>query len=1094
MNIVAYTDGSASKSRSGYGFVVLADDEEGTLVPKEIKSTTTKFVDGTFSNQTPGTVFQNALYNSKHKTGVWNVHSSEDGNVYLQSQYEEGNAGAVDNADFYFSTGSVVNYDNNLADYPYVAFDFDVMTENGTYGNYPSLSFCVYKNGARLVELASTKFNQLKLDATPYRWQHVTYIVASKGNGYFHHYFFVNGVLTYDKPTDQSGTDAFKALEGDFSNITLGYYRMYPEDKLATDAHIGYDNFRFTLYPAGYCEVKDGVTDFSNIVNHIYNDSYKLPYGRTEAKVGDKVYDDVTEAVEAAEAGQTVTLTVNAPAPLTIDKGIYLDTNIYGEDGNPTGTYYTYSYKTSSELVPVETKEGSGIYKFEHPDDIVALITDANGVVVGNSTAADLPAKINALPGNRTVTLINDAIMAEMINLPNKNNITIDLNGYTLSKQVINVIKYNATIGENGEYVKGDKIITETISSSGGYVFYFGALSSTYSFTLKSSRPGAAVGGATVNVEQLVYNGEAVKNESATITGGVTLFNFYPVSGTVNILGENVTFYITTLIYAEHGSNGKEKVNIDGGTFVNLGSASEGILALRNGEKATVKNATFYCGGVELIRNTSGTGNRNLSTEITFENCKIYGAGLYDNANTDKHTFNNCILDLSVNNSTTATIVIGKNTVLTSDLVSSRSNVILADGLVGEKLSKTLYYNKVTKAQVVFDLDTITPTDKFTNNYSSLSFVYLATTADAETAKVTWLDADGNFIKETEEFVGTYAFAPKTPWGDGYRGVLNASWVDENGKAVDLLISEAGEYEFTAILPAKEDAVFVAYVTDAMFNMTYYAHFGYNFYAPVVEGVTVVKIGSATTFGTKLIYGAEYYVANVGYPDSTSAADNSRIWLVFQADGVEYSVEFYISAMLYANLAIVDPMANEYDKEAVGCLVRYIEESYKAKGTLTDATAAKFASFYEIYTPADYVTQYPAAAVHTLDEKKIEEHVESVQFGLCGARVSFIVTLTDEAVAKGYRVYLTGISYGEAYKDSAKKVWYTNNTPLASYVMTNTIGVEIRDGDGKTVVTSFNYSLATYIVEMEKDKVNVDLAKSLYALGDAIKKVRANIY
>ena len=28
MNIVAYTDGSASKNRSGYGYVILAEDEK----------------------------------------------------------------------------------------------------------------------------------------------------------------------------------------------------------------------------------------------------------------------------------------------------------------------------------------------------------------------------------------------------------------------------------------------------------------------------------------------------------------------------------------------------------------------------------------------------------------------------------------------------------------------------------------------------------------------------------------------------------------------------------------------------------------------------------------------------------------------------------------------------------------------------------------------------------------------------------------------------------------------------------------------------------------------------------------------------------
>ena len=96
-------------------------------------------------------------------------------------------------------------------------------------------------------------------------------------------------------------------------------------------------------------------------------------------------------------------------------------------------------------------------------------------------------------------------------------------------------------------------------------------------------------------------------------------------------------------------------------------------------------------------------------------------------------------------------------------------------------------------------------------------------------------------IATTEEYCGTLAFAPKTPWGDGYRGVLNASWVDEDGNATDLIIGDADAYEFTAVLPEKENAAFAAYVTDALFNMTYYAHFAYNFYVPVSEGVTVTN-------------------------------------------------------------------------------------------------------------------------------------------------------------------------------------------------------------------------------------------------------------
>ncbi len=354
--------------------VVALASEEPELTAKEINSSTGKFSDGTFSSFTPGDIFQNAIWNDANKTGVWNVHGADNGNVYLQSEYDVGGSGAHDNLDMYFN----YNKSTNIDAYPYIAFDLDIMTENGTFGQYASIGATVSANSsASRIDMSSTYIYELGLDTTPYNWQHLTYLVEHVGGGIFNHHFFVNGKLTYTRPTDYSASSGLTAA-GDTSNLALYFFRMYPSihNTTAGNGKIGYDNFRYTLFPAGYCDDENGKADLSKIGNHYYSEDYEFPYGITEAKVGDNIYDDANEAIEAAAEGATVKLTMNGTKTLIIDKNILLDTNVYDESGNATGSFYTYEYKSSKGFVPTETAAGSGIYSFERSANAVDVIWD----------------------------------------------------------------------------------------------------------------------------------------------------------------------------------------------------------------------------------------------------------------------------------------------------------------------------------------------------------------------------------------------------------------------------------------------------------------------------------------------------------------------------------------------------------------------------------------------------------------------------------------------------------------------------------------------------------------------------------------------
>jgi len=359
---------------TAFTVVALAQEEETLPAPKELTSSTGAFKEGTFSSQTPDTVFQNVIYNEKNKTGIWNIHGADNGNIYLESEYDVGGAGAHDNLDIYFT----YNASNTLGNYPYLVFDLDVMTENGTYGEYASLgiTLIVGSDAKTRLDMSSVYLYSLGLDTTPYKWQHLTYIVEHTGNGIFNHYYYINGEYSTSRTTDYSAK--LDSVGGDFEKLGLYFYRMYPSihNTASGNGKIGYDNFKFASFPKEYVATEDGKIDFSKMATYYYTESYELPFGRTEAKIGDTIYDNPNKAIVAAESGATVALTMNATETLVIDKNIFIDTNVYDDAGNTTGAFYTYDYKSSQGFVPTETESGSGIFSFTRSENAVDIIWD----------------------------------------------------------------------------------------------------------------------------------------------------------------------------------------------------------------------------------------------------------------------------------------------------------------------------------------------------------------------------------------------------------------------------------------------------------------------------------------------------------------------------------------------------------------------------------------------------------------------------------------------------------------------------------------------------------------------------------------------
>ena len=93
--------------------------------------------------------------------------------------------------------------------------------------------------------------------------------------------------------------------------------------------------------------------------------------------------------------------------------------------------------------------------------------------------------------------------------------------------------------------------------------------------------------------------------------------------------------------------------------------------------------------------------------------------------------------------------------------------------------------------------------------------------------------------------------------------------------------------------------------------------------------------------------------------------------------------------------------------------------------------------------------------------------------------------LTDEAVALGYNV-----TFGE---EAVEKVvdgkLFTANAKALYATLGGVYSVTVADAEGNTVV-EFEYSMASYISDMEAEGYDVTLAKAIYAFGKAALEVR----
>ena len=483
-----------------------------------------------------------------------------------------------------------------------------------------------------------------------------------------------------------------------------------------------------------------------------------------------------------------------------------------------------------------------------------------------------------------------------------------------------------------------------------------------------------------------------------------------------------------------------------------------------------------------LHKNASGTGNRNKDSNFFYENCDISNGTFYSNATTDTFTFTNCRLDVKFSGS--FELIMGDGTYSVVD-PSTFKGYMENEALEAVAVSESF----VKRGGFAISIDPVTlfPVAAIVTESAGTYTSYFYNPLYGPT-NVIFKDFDGNVISEFTAKKNNLVTAPSVSMGDGWRALTNAVWLDAEGNVASLMLGDADEYVFTAALPTDGSAQFKSEVTVVKLGMSYCADFAYNVYVPKTDGVDIISIAGAAPSYTVFMDGNEYYMYTV-YVSPFKALEDVTVSVAFAIDGVDYSADFTFSAYVYAMSVVTDPTTTGAEKELCGSLIRYIEQAYRYASSGSPLFAdvlAKLDSFYAEYEPMDYADSYPANEIVYVDKNAIDGVVDGLSFRIYnGARVSLAVTLSDDAVALGYSV-IFGEEDVESVVDS--KLFVSN--AKAVYATLGTVySVTVLDANG-TAVAVFEYSLASYISDMEAEGYDVTLAKAFYAFGKAALDVR----
>ena len=1094
-----------------------------------------------FNVDTDDYVKDQTYNNNASKIGKWYIGQADNGNKYLVGAYDTATGTNADNIE---QTLPGTTY--GVKNYPTFALDFDFLTPTGQCHWSATIRLDLYayvqkpdKSGyaaSRVTQMIATRLDNsnstgINIPKKANVWQHVTYVVQYVGDGVFDYHFYVDGVKTNTTSVDFKTTklthgsnDLIQSTNWtdfleEFPSVNfekLGIYTtiLNPAYKSETE-ELWYDNMQAHYYTADY--------SIEEVASYVYNGNYEMPYGFTEAKIGDTVYDDANKAIKAAEEGQTVKLTKNADTTLVIDNAaIFVDTNVYDENGAATGSFYTCDFASTQGYVATETAEGSGIYETKKSSNTVNLIWDEACAETcdcykefgGHNLTSTTVGVLGETPeffGNIPTFDIVNGLVKEFIGWSyTKDSATVDtLLPITADDVAAGTIKlypvYKATQydfsvaqGSQINYYMETEFATvlnnTSTAASGATITLHDDLTFTHSILLKST-------GRTLSFD---LNGYKLIREYSTIMKFNAVYNEslgkYVKDGDeierINIGRDTteITSYSNgTKVYTNgiFGLSKEANINITSsrpGAEVHAYYMSVEALVV-DGEIVAYQNSYLNSGLPVFFLSPAPSSNFNIDAKnISFYTGPLFSAE--HGSNNDQTTIN---IDggnfYTVSENGMAEGVFG---VRRGETVNVKNANFYCNG---KMLSYTLY-NKGTKytfdncniydfiIKAKYAVETYTFNDC---NLVNASYDYNETVILGDGTAVSKNAAKYN-IKPgyvyTNDTTKTYSY-----------NTLNAGAVYDaaSGKFVpNMTLSEepvTGSFAYEV----KKCSETPESITDARLSMLYYTNFNMLLYIPVVDGMAMEwhSADFEATGDTVKIDGNDYYVYKK-VCSTTGASDTVKPAFKYSFGGKTYLQTFELSALVYADIILSTPW-EEVETKAVANMVRYIKEARTAAGLTVDA---KFDELLNKGNLADFGAKEDYADA-TVDYSGLSG--VSLSFAISGTNAGYLIKLDEATFANAANATVT-VKYadGTLIEGTGEYVAATDTTgAYYKYVTTKTkaydiaekaveITVTIPEADGVEAVNlSGTYSVKAYI-----NATNNTLAKAMYEFGVAAKAYR----
>ena len=585
--------------------------------------------------------------------GKVSVQQGTDGNKYFDVQYtgnDEGSGTATSgylmiptgNASASPATMDTIKGYTSLAETKYSVMDFDIFFPDGeivgsstiifslraygalndagkgTRGDIKSMGYAdntgalgvsfsnsngdIYANGNKNTASSKVKLN-------PDQWTHVSIIAVptvqgEEGKQTVSAVFYVaiNGIVIsyYNLEAPDYETNKTKYANQDMTQVFLQDIR-WNFGPMKSNARV--DNIAMRTYDASYTDntlgnaLAQGIgADITGWSRNVY-DPDKMPLGNTVAKIGDVAYDSFDKALAAAGANDTIVIEKDFTVATALSKAVTINLNGH----TVTGLAAAGGYKliTNGDVVTVEVDP---LIAYRILGDTQTPIYASQGLTAASLNLANgVTIKLMADVDLVTSTTYDEKFKADVpvataITI-NKNNVTFDLNGYSLKTITWGIV-------DNNNGYKEYRCSTFSVSGT--------------NFTIKSSRVGGAIYNATLKNNKSGFQGNPVV--SAGSASQVVHVNFE---------GKNEQGETTLSIYAAQVFqcyNVASTFNINGGNYISGGAADGlGMFYLRkvaNGATYTIQDAYFDGGNSVFAFGALGQNADETNANYKEENIK----------------------------------------------------------------------------------------------------------------------------------------------------------------------------------------------------------------------------------------------------------------------------------------------------------------------------------------------------------------------------------------------------------------------------------------------------------------------------------------